>query len=166
MKSRASARRRDSFTLVELLVVMAIVAILIALAVPSITSLFEGDGLSTGAQQVADQVNLARQLSSSKNVTVELRVFKMAGTNASYSSGGFTSGYTALQMGTNDSTGQWQAVSRLYRLPQNIVISEKTTFSFMVIPARYATQTALTGIKNYAIVQINPVTGTPLVFRP
>jgi uncharacterized protein (TIGR02596 family) len=205
---------------VELLVVMAIIGILVAVTVPAMTSLFEGDGLNSGAQQVADQINLARQLSSAKNVTVELRVFKLAGAT--------TSGYTALQMGTNtpltnatstntsaNTAPVWTAVSRLSFLPRNIVISENTNvsaafapftsgaitmtnagptynalyypfefrpsgvvtpnqvmtnFCFAVLPARDATLSSLTNaasvVKNYAIIQVNPVTGTPSVFRP
>jgi uncharacterized protein (TIGR02596 family) len=199
------ARRRSSYTLVELLVVMAIVAILLAATIPAITSLIEGDSLGTGAQEVADQINFARQLSSSQNINVELRLFKLAGAAIR--------GYTALQMGTNTSTALWVPISRLSRLPQNIVISESTNLStafsaitpltmtnsgptcnatyypvefrplgivapvtgitscnFTIVPARDATLTSLTNagqvVKNYAIVQVNPVTSISLVFRP
>ena len=210
MRHGASLHRRHSFTLVELLVVLAIIALLSALALPAIRSALESDGLSAGAQEVADQVSLARQLSSSRNVTVEMRVFKMYGTNGSYTGGNYLNGYTAIQSGTYTSTGTWQATTRLLRLPQNIAIAENanvsaafssfsapftnalagesynalyypfefrpsgivtpvatmTNYCLTVLPTRYAQQTTITGIKNYAVVQINPTTGTPLIFRP
>jgi uncharacterized protein (TIGR02596 family) len=187
--------------MVELLVVLAIIALLAALAMPVLRSLLDSDNLSSGAQSVADQVNLARQISSSRNTTVELRFFRLSGDT--------TGGCTALQLGTNSSTGLWQGVTHLVRLPQNITISTNTTLSpaftgnagtlmtnagltynatyypyefrpsgivtpvanmtnycFTVLNARYASASSLSALTNYAIVQLNPVTGTPSVFRP
>jgi uncharacterized protein (TIGR02596 family) len=202
---------RHAFTLVELLVVMAIIAILVAIAMPATSSFLESNNLDSAAHQVADQVNLAHQLSSSLNVTVEMRLFKLFGAA--------TTGYTAMQLGTYNSAGTWTAISRLSYLPQQLVISpssavstalsavEFTTpptmaanngflsnatyvffdfrptgvvtpvlnatsatnmsnYALVVLPARYAAVTSLSLVKNYAIIQINPFTATPLVYRP
>jgi uncharacterized protein (TIGR02596 family) len=198
---RPPPRRWSSFSLVELLVVMAIIAILVAMAVPAMRSMLDSDNLSTGAQAVADQVNLARQISSSRNTTVELRFFRMSGDT--------TGGCTAVQLGTNSTAGLWQSVAHLVRMPQNITISTNTTLSpaftgnagtlmtnagvtynatyypyefrpsgivtpvenmtnycFMVLYARNSSASSITALTNYAIVQVNPVTSTPMVFRP
>jgi uncharacterized protein (TIGR02596 family) len=218
-------RPPQSFTLVELLVVMAVIALLMLVAVPAMTSLLEGDRLTAGAQQVADQINLARQISSSRNITVELRVLKMSGVT--------TPGYTEIELGTNSSSTNitstppvWYPISRPSILPQNIAISESTTLSgafsttifpaasgmpgtmtnsmygpqtgakyypfefrpsgiiapvpnattlsnmtkycFTVVSVRFAasTYTALSSFKNYAVVQLDPMTSTPIVYRP
>jgi uncharacterized protein (TIGR02596 family) len=202
---------RHAFTLVEMLVVMAIIAILVAIAMPATSSFLEGNNLDSAAHQVADQINLAHQFSSSLNVTVELRLFKLSGAP--------TAGYTALQLGTYNSSGTWTPVSRPSYLPPQLVISPSATvstalsapefstvrtmganngllssatyvffdfrpsgvvtpvlnavaatnmsnYALVVLPARYASVTTLGTVKNYAIVQINPVTATPLVYRP
>lgn len=199
------AARRNAFTLVELLVVMAIIAILIAIAMPATSSFIESNSLDSAAHQVADQINLAHQLSSSQNVTVELRIFKFASAT--------TAGYTAIQLGTYNSSGSWTPINRLSYLPRQIAISQSSAVStalsapefatpptmaantglisgatyipfdfrpsgvmtpvltmasycLVVLPARTAALTSLGSVKNYAIIQINPVTATPLVYRP
>jgi len=197
------SRRYRSFSLVELLVVMGILAILMAVTIPAISSVVESNNMNRAGQQVADEINLAKQLSSSRNTTIEMRIFKLSGAS---------SGYTQLQLGTNSSTGLWVPLTRLSILPQKTAISENTTLSsafstntaptmtntgptlnatyypfefrptgimtpvlsitnycLAIVPARYAatTYSTLTApIKNYAIVQINPLTSTPLVYRP
>jgi uncharacterized protein (TIGR02596 family) len=203
--------RPHAFTLVELLVVMAIIAILIAISMPATSSFLEASNLDSAAHQVADQINLAHQLSSSQNVTIELRLFKLAGAT--------TAGYTAMQLGTYNSSGTWTPINHLANLPRQIAISQSSTvstalsapefatpltmgannglissatyvffdfrptgvltpvlnavaatnmskYALVVLPARSAALTSLSTVKNYAIVQINPVTATPQVYRP
>jgi len=201
--SRRSSRRYRSFSLVELLVVMGIISILMAVTIPAISSVVESNNMNRAGQQVADEINLAKQLSSSRNTTVELRLFKLSGAS---------SGFNQLQLGTNSSTGLWVPLTRLSILPQKTAISENSTLSsafstnapsimtnagptlnasyypfefrptgimtpvlsipnycLAIVPARYAAtnySTLTAPIKNYAIVQINPLTATPLVYRP
>lgn len=186
---------------------MAIIAIIAATAIPAMTSVVVGNNLTRAGQQVADQINLAKQISSSKNTTVELRICKLSG----------ATGYTELQLGTYSSTGTWTGVNHIIILPQNISISPNTTlstafnnnttgtfatsgygsvsgatyypfefrpsgivttvqtaaavlnmntFCLVILPNSSLTAANLTAVKNYAIVQINPMTATPLIYRP
>lgn len=199
---RRLARNAGGFSLVELLVVISIVALLTAASVPALNSVMESDNLNRGGQQVADTINLARQLASSHNATMELRLIKLNS----------TSGYSALQVWTTNSAGTMQPITRIAILPQSIVVTDNTTLSpalsasgittgtippgngaasgasyagfeitasglmlpltgmnsdyFTVVPARYEPSSSLSGIKNYVMVQVNPVTATPLVYRP
>ena len=196
-----------SFTLVELLVVLAIVAIITAATIPAITSVVEGNNISRAGQQVADQINLARQIASAKNTTVEMRIFKLSGAS--------TPGYTEIQLGTNSSTGLWVPLNRAAVLPGKVAISEKhhalrrlqlyhqhptdhdqhrSDLERNLLPLSihalgyyvsdhghrqlYPGDRSLpeclrdehphwgAPINNYVVVQINPMTGTPLVYRP
>lgn len=64
--------------MVELLVVMAIIAILAAFAVPSMAGIARGANLSNGGEAVAGALSNARQLATSRNRAVEVRLVAMA----------------------------------------------------------------------------------------
>ncbi len=67
----ASRRRsRAAFTLVELLVVIGIIGILSAAALPSIRSLTQSNTLASGSRQVLDDLAYARQLAITGRRTV------------------------------------------------------------------------------------------------
>jgi prepilin-type N-terminal cleavage/methylation domain-containing protein len=55
-------RRTNGFTLVEMLTVLVIVAIMVGLAIPAVTTLMKAGGLSAATREVANTLNLARQL--------------------------------------------------------------------------------------------------------
>lgn len=191
-----------AFTMVELLAVLAILAILISLVVPSITSILAGTNLDQGGKTVLDQVSLARQLASSGNATVEVRLIK---TSAS------AQGYTAMQLWISGTGSSTSPSSKMVYLPQGVAISEDPGLSKMlsilpatsgtmssgpssgssyqsfsirpsgafvpvvtgtnranlyltVVPARLATSGTLPA--NFAAIQVNPDTSSPLIFRP
>ena len=72
-----SAKRRHAsgFSLVEVLVVLAIIAILTAAAVPAISSTMRAYQLETTSQTVVNQLSLARQNALSINQCVEVRFY-------------------------------------------------------------------------------------------
>lgn len=63
-------------TMIELLVVISIIAMLIGLGMPTVTSLLRGAELSQAAQVLADQMAVARQTALSTNRQIEVRLYK------------------------------------------------------------------------------------------
>jgi len=205
MNPRAD-HRKGGFTLLELITVMAIMALLVGLTIPAMISLQQSENLTSAGKIVSDQINLARQLASTNNRTIQLRLIQMPGV---------TSGYNAIQLWRENLTGTSVtpvpvAFSRLVLLPQTVVapysssagLSELLTTSSLVTgtmqvssaanapyiafeispagvvtPSLNMTNSYLTVIAannassgtvpaNYVSVQIDPLTATPLVYRP
>jgi uncharacterized protein (TIGR02596 family) len=71
-----SPARSRAFSLVELVVVIAVLAILAAFSVPAVTSMLQGSSLTQASQMLVDQMNLARQFALSKNSTVGVRFYR------------------------------------------------------------------------------------------
>jgi uncharacterized protein (TIGR02596 family) len=111
----------QGYTLLELLAVMAIMAILLAVMVPSISGLNESNNITRGGQVFADEITLARQIASSRNITVEVRCINIPTRSAN--------GYTGLQLWSPGGATSIP-VSRLQTMPDGIAISQdKTTVS-------------------------------------
>jgi uncharacterized protein (TIGR02596 family) len=186
------------------MVVMVIMAILMAVSIPALSSLTESNNLTRGGQMLADQIGLARQLSAAKNRAVEVRLIK-SDTN-------FPGGFNSIQLWISDDSGIFHPASRLASLPKSILISEKPLVSaafggtggltgtnsmpasagllanakyavfqvrpsgtiaptlamsnstLTVISSKFATNNSLP--KNYITIQVNPLTATPLIYRP
>jgi uncharacterized protein (TIGR02596 family) len=114
----SGASRRLGYTLLELLAVMTIMAVLLAILVPSISGINESNNISRGGQLFADQIELARQISSSRNITVEVRCINIPSRSAN--------GYSAIQLWSPGGATSIP-VSRLQTLPDGIAISQDTT---------------------------------------
>lgn len=196
MKKRGAilSRERKAFTLLELLVVMAIVILLASMAVPAFNSITVGSNLNRAGQIVGDQIALARQEAVTKNREVQVRFYDVA-TNQSW---------RGIQIWRVEQTGTGTnniAVNRMITLPDGIVINSTTNLSPLLtadgslsgasnVPpyrgfrfrANGATDSSVTAAngyltlqqanaqgnppKNYYTVQINPMTGKVIAFRP
>ena len=66
--------RARGFTLVEMLLVMAVIVVLLALIVPSTISLLRGSQVGQGGEVVVSQLELARQTALARNRSVQVRV--------------------------------------------------------------------------------------------
>jgi uncharacterized protein (TIGR02596 family) len=68
--------KRRAFSLIELLTVMAIVAVMMLLLVPAFTSIGAAGKLKEAATGVLDQIEAARQQAAVSGSTVEIRLLK------------------------------------------------------------------------------------------
>ena len=67
-----------AFSLIELLIVMAIIVLLAAMTIPSMTGILGGSKVSMGVETVMGALSSARQLASTKNRQIEFRLITMA----------------------------------------------------------------------------------------
>ncbi len=72
-----------AFSLIEVLVVVAVAAILMALAVPATSNLMAANNVTRAGQQLNDQIALARQLASTRGQSVRVVFYKPDSTNFS-----------------------------------------------------------------------------------
>jgi len=121
----------NSFTLVELLVVMSIMAILFSISIPAISSMVRGSNLTVGGNNLVSHLNLSRQIAMAKNCQVEVRFYELPDANGSIS--GMPSIYRAYQSFSLDNSGtQTNAVTKVMYLPNQICMSANTTASTLL----------------------------------
>jgi len=145
------------FTLLELIVVMGIIALLSALAVPLTGKLMNGSRLTQGAQIISDQVNFARQSALSLNHEVEVRFYQFGDptvpgeTVANPNSGKYRAiqSFEILESGT-------VALGKMQRLPLSIIIDSGGTLSSLIAPPASASGIVITSAGNQT-VSIPPV---------
>lgn len=208
--ARASASSR-AFSLVELLTVMAIIAVLLGLVIPASTGIGQGFNVTSAGQTVADQFTLARQTALEQNRSAEIRFYYL---KSSASGSQIFRGMQVWKQVSNQGTPGYLAVSRVVYLPNGFKLLQdvgSTAYSPLVnadtfasykntdnLPAgaaagsyymavRFrgtgnpeATLTPTTNYvtvaseretggatpKNFYTVQIDPLTGRTLGYRP
>lgn len=69
-------RGKSGFTLIELLVVIAIISIIATMTVPALKGSLDAVSLAGAGEVVTTSLNLARQTAMSRNVPVEVRIYK------------------------------------------------------------------------------------------
>jgi uncharacterized protein (TIGR02596 family) len=75
-KSSPALRIARAFSLVELLTVMALVSVLTMATVPALRGTLDGISISGAAGVAAAELSLARQTALSRNLPVEIRIYK------------------------------------------------------------------------------------------
>ena len=124
MKTR-SLSSAAGFTLVELLVVMAIIALLTALAVSGFRSVNTALSLSTATQAVTTELTTARQTALTLDQTVQVRFYQYPDSTGTTT----TKEYQAMQSFKSQDGTTFTPLDKITYFPANIMISASTTYS-------------------------------------
>jgi uncharacterized protein (TIGR02596 family) len=184
------------FSLTELLVVMAILMLLAAVAVPSLSGLTRSSDMQIAATRTIEQFQLGRQIAKVQNRPVEMRIFTADKTAL---------GAASIQLFSVKDDGTAEAAERRVILPNSVAFSETQAFSDFFTDHSAATNDAKYGngyvfrfkaggqpdaiitntlpsltimgrvnveqspselAPNSVTIQLEPQTGRPRVFRP
>lgn len=127
-------RPRSAFSLVELLIVVAIIGIIAGFGVPAVTGVLRGSSLTTATSQLTDTLSLARQHAISKNRIVEVRFYRFGdpeqpGEDKTKPSTGF---FRAFQYFELTETGTINPVGKFQRIPDTIVMNSGAKLSTLL----------------------------------
>lgn len=133
------------FSLVEILVVSAVLVVLLAIAVPAFTTIAQGTAVTSAGDLLADNLLLAAQDARTRNRTVEFRLIKMPSAD-----GGGGSVYRAVQLWASRSDNSpREPFQRLILLPGGAAVSESASLS-PLLPASAGTMTVQGESREYA----------------
>ena len=116
------------FTLVELLVVIAMIALLATFAVPSIDSMLGANDINRSQQAVQDSLAFARQTAIARNRRVEVRFYKLDHPE----SVGSDQTFCAMQAFLIDESNKVTPVGRITRLPRSVLMNEAAANSSLI----------------------------------
>jgi uncharacterized protein (TIGR02596 family) len=125
----SSPFHRHGFSLLELLLALALMALLFAFALGGYTSMAQAAALSTGADMIGDALNEARQDAVTQNTTVEVRIYAIPSSAVPAT---LDKTYTAFQLHWLKADGTTPPVSVLMTLPASVVIDATPAHSPLI----------------------------------
>jgi uncharacterized protein (TIGR02596 family) len=124
-----AASKRRAFSLLELLVGIAIMMILMALVLPATSSLMKSMGMGRAVSMITDEMNFARQTALSRNRDVEVRFYRM-GSKLDANNKQYRAYRTLLADGIDSAKAQ--PLSKVKYLPDNVIASGDAAFSTLL----------------------------------
>jgi len=119
---RGVAGLAGGFSLIELLVVIAIIGVLAVLAIGPLGSLLRSSEINRAGQILADEMMLARQTATARNLDVEVRLVELPRAAEPPS-------WRGVQLWIADSTGAMEPMGRLREFPDRAVIALEQAIS-------------------------------------
>lgn len=120
--------RAEGFSLVELLMVMAVIVVVMSLTVPAVVGLQRSYQLTKAATQVKDNLQLARQLAMTRNESIVASFSKAKDDLGNQS-------YNVLTLSRMLSSGTLSPISKPIRLAGGIGISGDVRWSSIMDPS-------------------------------
>src|ERR1700722_12460573 len=105
MNNSTSLFSRRAFSLMELIVVIAIIAVIAGFAVPQAGQILKGSTVTQASTILTDQIRLAREFAVTKNCKVEVRFYQYGDPEV------------PGEVPTNPSSGQYRAMQLFQVLP-------------------------------------------------
>lgn len=124
------SRRSQAFTLVEMILVVALAALIIAIAVPGFTGVVGSMEINTAVDQITGELRKARQMAMTQNRAVEVRFYQ-------FTDDMMMDGEPSIRMYQSwrqEDDGILRPMANLQRLPKAIVISPDTTLTRLGTP--------------------------------
>jgi uncharacterized protein (TIGR02596 family) len=116
---------RQAFSLVELVIVIAVIVIIAAFSMPAVNTILKGSQLSQASGMLVGQLSLARQQALSRNRTVEVRFYRygdpeVPGEDATAPS---TGRFRALQLFEVQPSGVAVPIDKIQTLPGGVIFA-------------------------------------------
>ncbi|XHR27340.1 MAG: Verru_Chthon cassette protein D [Chthoniobacteraceae bacterium] len=132
MNRTAGKSQPRGFSLMELMIVAAILAVLLGLAVPTLQKSTQASSLTSAGETIVGNLALAQQIANVRNRQVEVRFYQLPGDQN-------TLGYRAFQLFRIEPEGA-KAVTKVIRFPQfTAFASTADKTSLLNLPVQSAT---------------------------
>jgi uncharacterized protein (TIGR02596 family) len=124
--------KRCGFSLLELLVVIAVIAIMAALAVSGFHSITGANSITSSADRIAAALDLARQSAMTKNKKIEVRFYEAPAL-------GWTNDFRAFQIFEIGDSGSATPLTKSAALGTPTIIARDTGLSTLLLSEREKT---------------------------